>query len=94
MKNKIILLMLLSIITAFAYQESYEVLAHFEEIDVIFDECVPFDYNVETDTDNEYTIVYEIDLEEIDDTNLARFNIDRNLTNTRTTYEDLGYTCK
>ena len=48
MKNKIILLMLLSIITAFAYQESYEVLAHFEEIDVIFDECVPFDYNVET----------------------------------------------
>lgn len=44
MRNKIILLMLLSIITAFSYQESYEVLAHFEEIDVSYDECVPVDY--------------------------------------------------
>jgi len=59
-----------------------------------FDNIAGFDYNVDTDNEDEYTIVYEIDLEEIDDTNLARFNIDRNLTNTRTTYEDLGYTCK
>jgi len=39
MKNKITILLLLSIITAFSYQESYEVLAHFEEIDVTFDQC-------------------------------------------------------
>ena len=44
MRNKIILLMLLSIITAFSYQESYEVLAHFDEIDVTSDECVPINY--------------------------------------------------
>ena len=48
MRNKIILLMLLSMITAFSYQESYEVLAHFEEIDVIYDVCDSVDYNVET----------------------------------------------
>jgi len=39
MKNKIILLMLLSIITAFSYQESYEVLAHFDDIGVSYDQC-------------------------------------------------------
>ena len=44
MKNKIILLMLLSIITAFSYQESYEVLAHFDEIDVTYDVCDPENY--------------------------------------------------
>ena len=49
MRNKIILLMLLSIITAFSYQESYEVLAHFEDIDVIYDECIPVNY---VDEDN------------------------------------------
>ena len=44
MRNKIILLMLLSIITAFSYQESYEVLAHFEDIGVSYDECIPVNY--------------------------------------------------
>ena len=58
MKNKIILLMLLSIITAFSYQESYEVLAHFEEIDVIFDECIPVDYNEGNDGINEKWFEY------------------------------------
>ena len=53
MRNKIILLMLLSIITAFSYQESYEVLAHFEEIDVTFDACVPLDYEHGNDGINE-----------------------------------------
>ena len=53
MKNKIILLMLLSIITAFSYQESYEVLAHFEEIDVTYDACDPLFYNMGNDGINE-----------------------------------------
>ena len=39
MRNKIILLMLLGFVTAFSYQESYEVLAHFEDIDVMYDDC-------------------------------------------------------
>ena len=58
MRNKIILLMLLSIITAFSYQESYEVLAHFEEIDVTFDECIPVDYNEGNDGINEKWFEY------------------------------------
>ena len=58
MKNRIILLMLLSIITAFSYQESYEVLAHFEEIDVTFDECIPVDYNEGNDGINEKWFEY------------------------------------
>ena len=43
MRNKIILLMLLSIIAAFSYQESYEVLAHSTEIDVMYDNCDPLE---------------------------------------------------
>ena len=34
-----------------------------------------------------------IDFEKISDTDLARFNLDRDLDTTRTNYEDLGYTC-
>ncbi len=44
MKNKIILLMLLSFVTAFSYQESYEVLAHSTMLDVVYDECEPSYY--------------------------------------------------
>jgi len=55
MRNKIILLMLLSIITAFSYQESYELLAHFEEIDVIYDACDPL-YNMDGTDEKWYSI--------------------------------------
>ncbi len=52
-----------------------------------------FSYKVDTDNDNEYKIIYRIDFEKISDTDLARFNLDRDLDTTRTNYEDLGYTC-
>ena len=53
-----------------------------------------FDYDVQTDTENSYTVVYKIDLDKIQDSDLSTFNIDRNLTNLQTTYENLGYTCR
>lgn len=59
-----------------------------------FDNVEGLTYTIDRDTNNEYTVVYKIDLEKITDTDLAGFNIDRNLTNTRATYENLGYTCK
>ena len=35
-----------------------------------------------------------IDMDKISDDDLARFDIDRNFTNSRDNYEDLGYTCR
>jgi hypothetical protein len=54
-----------------------------------------FSYDVkDKDNDNEYTVIYKIDLTKISDTDLARFNIDRNIDILKTTYENQGYTCK
>ena len=54
-----------------------------------------FSYDVkDKDNDNEYTVIYKIDLTKINDTDLARFNIDRNIDTLKTTYENQGYTCK
>ena len=54
-----------------------------------------FSYDVkDKDNDNEYTVIYKIDLTKISDTDLARFNIDRNIDTLKTTYENQGYTCK
>ena len=41
-----------------------------------------------------YRVVYKIDFDKISDSDLTRFNVDRNFDNIRTSYEDLGYTCK
>lgn len=60
----------------------------------IYDDVEGFSYEVEKDTDNEYKVIYEIDMEKISDTNLKSFNIDRNFSNIKTDYEGLGYTCK
>ena len=54
-----------------------------------------FSYDIkDKDNDNEYTVIYQIDLTQINDTDLARFNIDRNIDTLKTTYENQGYTCK
>lgn len=54
-----------------------------------------FSYDIkDKDNDNEYTVIYKIDLTKINDTDLARFNIDRNIDTLKTTYENQGYTCK
>lgn len=59
-----------------------------------YDNIEGFTYNVDVDKDNEYKVVYKIDLDKISDSDLTRFNIDRNLDTLRTNYEDQGYTCK
>lgn len=53
-----------------------------------------FSYDVDVDSDREYKVVYKIDFDKISDSDLTRFNVDRNFENIRTSYEDLGYTCK
>ena len=53
-----------------------------------------FSYDVDVDSDREYRVVYKIDFDKISDSDLTRFNVDRNFDNIRTSYEDLGYTCK
>ena len=53
-----------------------------------------FSYDVDVDSDNEYKIVYKIDFDKISDSDLTRFNVDRNFDNIKASYEDLGYTCK
>lgn len=52
------------------------------------------DYQVIVDNDQEYKISYEIDMDTISDDNLTKFNITRNFTTMRTTYENQGLTCK
>lgn len=59
-----------------------------------YDDIEGFTYKVDVDNDDEYKIIYEIDLDKINDSDLTRFNVDRNFTTLRSNYEDLGYTCK
>ena len=53
-----------------------------------------FTYDVKRNTDNEYTVVYTIDFDKIQDNDLTTFNLDRDLSTLQTTYENQGYTCK
>lgn len=53
-----------------------------------------FSYEVDMDNNTEYKIIYKIDMDKISDTDLANFNAVRSLSEIRTNYEDLGYTCK
>ena len=59
-----------------------------------FDNIEGFSYKVDVDEDNEYKIIYKIDMDKISDNDLARFNLDRNLNTLRSNYEGLGYTCE
>ena len=53
-----------------------------------------FTSRVDVDNDNEYKVVYEIDMDTISDNDLARFNVDRDLNTLRDMYEAQGLTCK
>jgi len=66
----------------------------FENQFAALDNIEGFSYNVDVDDDNEYRVVYEIDMDKISDENLARFDIDRSFNAARDNYEDLGYTCE
>lgn len=60
----------------------------------MYDDMEGFSYDVDVDTSDQYRIVYKIDMTKINDDDLANFNVTRNFNDIRTTYEDLGYTCK
>ena len=60
----------------------------------MYDDIEGFSYDVERNTDNQYRIIYKIDMDKISDADLANFNVTRNFTDIKTSYEDLGYTCK
>ena len=53
-----------------------------------------FSSNVQTDSDNEYMIVYDIDYDTISDSDLALFNASRDFNTLRSNYESQGLTCK
>lgn len=59
-----------------------------------FDNIEGFSYNVDVDNDNEYRVVYDIDMDEISDDNLANFDVTRDFSDVKQNYEDLGYTCE
>lgn len=66
----------------------------FENQFAAYDNMEGFSYEVDTDSDNEYKVIYEIDMDKISDANLATLNIDRDFGTTRTNYENSGYTCQ
>lgn len=59
-----------------------------------YDNIKGFSYKVDVDSDNEYKVIYEIDMEKISDSDLTRFDVDRDFSNIKSNYENLGYTCK
>ena len=59
-----------------------------------YDNIEGFTYDVDADNNNQYKIIYKIDMNKISDNDLRNFNVSRNLDDLRTNYESLGYTCK
>lgn len=59
-----------------------------------YDNIEGFSYDVDVDNSNEYRVIYKIDMDKISDSDLTRFNVGRDFTNMRSTYEGSGYTCK
>ncbi len=54
-----------------------------------------FSYKVDKDIDNEYKVIYTIDMDKISDKDLATFNIpSKKFADLKKNYVDLGYTCK
>lgn len=59
-----------------------------------YDNIEGFSYSIDTDNDNEYKIIYKIDMDKINDNDLDRFDLRRDFSEIKTNYETLGYTCK
>ena len=59
-----------------------------------YDGIEGFTYSVDVDSDNEYKVIYKIDMDKINDDDLNRFNVGRDLSDLRTNYENSGYTCE
>ena len=59
-----------------------------------YDNIEGFSYKIDVDNDNEYKIIYEIDMDKISDSDLTRFDINRSFSDMKSNYNDLGYTCE
>ena len=68
--------------------------SNFENQMSSYDNIDGLTYDVDVDNDNEYKVVYKIDFDKISDSDLTRFNVDRDFSTIKSNYEDLGYTCK
>ena len=54
-----------------------------------------FSYRVDKNLDNEYKVIYEIDMDKISDSDLSKFSVStRDFSDLKKSYQDLGYTCK
>lgn len=58
-----------------------------------YDNINGFSYKVDVDSDTEYKIIYEIDMDKISDNDLSRFDVSRDFSDIKSNYTDLGYTC-
>lgn len=59
-----------------------------------YDGIEGFSYKVDVDSNTEYKIIYDIDMDKISDADLAQFNVVRDFSGMKDNYEDLGYTCR
>lgn len=59
-----------------------------------YDNIEGFSYRVDMDSNTEYKIIYEIDMDKISDSDLTRFDVTRDFSDIRDNYEGLGYTCQ
>lgn len=59
-----------------------------------YDNIEGFSYDVDIDSNTQYKVTYKIDMDKISDSDLATFNIGRNVSDIRDSYEGLGYSCK
>lgn len=60
----------------------------------VYDGIDGFSYKVDMDTDNRYKVIYKIDMDKIDDTDLNKFSVTRDINDFKTNYTSSGYTCK
>ena len=60
----------------------------------IYDDIEGLTYKVDIDNDNEYKVIYEIDMNKISDEDLKRFDVVKDFSEMKTNYENQGYTCK
>lgn len=59
-----------------------------------YDNIEGFSYKVDIDSNTEYKVIYEIDMDKISDSDLTRFDVTRDFSDIKANYEGLGYTCK
>lgn len=59
-----------------------------------YDNIEGFSYEVDVDSNTEYRVIYEIDMDKISDSDLTKFDVTRDFSDIKANYEDLGYTCQ